>query len=619
MIARSYPRETTPVPIAPRFSVNPLLVRRGRTAAPIALRHGLLAVVLFVGSVHANAAYLVEIDAPAPLKKILGEFLDVARYKDRDDIDSAQFEFMLSTLPDNVAKLSSTEGYFKPDTKVRVERSAGKTTVFVKVDPGTRTTIAKLDLQVSGAIETEAPQQLRAARDKWLLTPGKPFRQDDWTTSKQDTLQALRGKRYAAAELRNAKASVNPELAQADLEAVYDSGPSFTMGPIKVEGTHRYPPQIVFNINPIRPGEEYSEERVLEFQRLIQRTPYFSNAVIDIARDRDNPLLAPLTVRVSEYPTQQLRAGAGYSTDTGVHVEGVYTNNDLFGRAYVFESQLRVEQRRQLGTVGLSMPPDAGAFVNNVHASFERTTLEGVDLRSRRVGIKRSRATETYDFAYTLEYYNDQLRQIDGALLPTDTLVLPGSHQAVVLGAALTRRRLDNLLYPRDGSVVSFELGVALKGLLTDQTFVRGYSRGLKYFPIGKRDVVVLRAELGAVVSKGGNSAIPASLLYRAGGTDSVRGYSYRSIGNDQNGTVYPTRYMATGSAEYQHWLNEQWGAAAFYDVGTATDRWSDKQFFHGIGGGARWRSPVGIVNADLGYGIQRHQIRPHISLGVSF
>src|SRR5678815_2697327 len=33
-------------------------------------------------SLHANA-YLVEVDAPAPLKKILEQFLDLARYKDR--------------------------------------------------------------------------------------------------------------------------------------------------------------------------------------------------------------------------------------------------------------------------------------------------------------------------------------------------------------------------------------------------------------------------------------------------------------------------------------------------------------------------------------------------------
>jgi translocation and assembly module TamA len=593
-------------------------LRTGGRHASAATR-GIAGALLCALSLSAHATYRVEIDAPKPLQGLLSEFLDLVRYKDRTDLDAAQIEFMISTLPDQVTKLASTEGYFTPKTVVRVDQNQAAMTVHVTVDPGKRTTVSKLDLNIVGPAEAESPQQVDAARAAWRLPQGAPFRQDDWTNSKQETLRVLRTRRYAAAELRNARASINPELSEASLEADYDTGPVFTMGPLTINGTLRYPEQIVRNINPLRPGEQYSEERLLELQRLIQRTPYFSNAVIEIARDRENPLLAPVNVRVTEFPTQQIRGGAGYTTDTGAHVDGVYAHNNVFGKAWVFEGQARIEQRLQFGALNLSMPPDGSAFVNNIHASFERTTLQGVDLRSRRAGLRRARSTDKADFAYTVEYYNDQLRQVDGATLPPDTIVQPGSHQAVVAGVAWTRRQLDNLLFPRDGNVVSAELGAALKGLLTDQTFVRAYGRAQKYFPVGVRDVVLLRAELGAVVSKGGNSAIPASLLFRAGGTDSVRGYSYRSIGNESNGTVYPTRYLATGSAEYQHWLNEQWGAAAFYDVGTATDNWKDKQFFQAIGGGARWRSPVGTINADLGYGLQRHQIRPHLSLGVAF
>jgi translocation and assembly module TamA len=167
--------------------------------------------------------------------------------------------------------------------------------------------------------------------------------------------------------------------------------------------------------------------------------------------------------------------------------------------------------------------------------------------------------------------------------------------------------------------VLPLEAGAALQGLATDQSFFRSRVHGRKYSPLGQRDVLLLRADLGAVVTKGGNAAIPASLLFRAGGTDSVRGYAFQSIGNEVNGVVYPTRFLAAGSAEYQHWLNRSWGAALFYDVGTATDNWPQRAFFHAVGAGVRWRSPVGVVNADLAYGIQRRQLRPHVSLGIAF
>lgn len=601
----------------PLFSGCLLLIARLFCRLPwLRLLSGCL---LCAGMLPASAAYRVQVEAPAPLHQLLTDFLDLVRYRDRTDLDNDQFTFMLSAVSQQVTALASTEGYFTPATVVRVEQNAGVTTVLLTITPGPRTMVSTLVVDVTGPVLTESPAQVARLRRQWLLQPGAPFRQQDWATSKQDALQVLRSVRYAAAQAGVARASIDPQTSQAALVAAYDSGPAFTMGKLQVTGALRYPAWIIDNINPLLAGESYDQARLLTLQRLIQKTPYFSNAVVEISRDPEEALLAPVTVRVTEFPTQQIRAGAGYTTDTGAHVNAAYSHNDVFGRAWVFESQARIEQQRQVLSLDLSMPPDTHGFINNAHASLERTTLQGIDLRSRRVGVRRAHTTEADDFAYTIEYYNDQLFQVDGATLPPDTVVQPGSHQAIVAGVAWTHRRLDNLLFPRQGHLLSVELGAALKGVLTDQTFVRAHTRAQKYFPVGKRDLVLLRAELGGVASVAGNAAIPASLLFRAGGTDSVRGYSYQSIGNSQAGTVYPTRYLAAGSAEYQHWRTQEWGAAVFYDVGTATDSWRDKQFFQAVGSGVRWRSPVGTVNADLGYGIERHQLRPHLSLGVAF
>ena len=451
------------------------------------------------------------------------------------------------------------------------------------------------------------------------MRSGAPFRQADWATAKQEALDVLTRRRYPAARLVDSQARVDADASTATLTASYDSGPLFTLGAVRVNGTRRYPESIVRNVNPLHEGEEYSVDRLLEFQRQVLRTPYFSNVVIDIDRNPDNATGAPVTVEVTEFPTQRIRGGVGYTSDTGVHVEGLYSNANMFGRAYVLDAQLRLEQRRQFGTLTLSKPPNADGFIDSAHVSTDRTTLAGVDLRSRRLGVRRARESDRTQTAYTVEYYSDRLTQLDGAVLPADTVVEPGTHQAVVLGVERTLRRLDSLVFPREGTVLSGQVGLAFKGLLTDQTFFRAYGRATRYLPFAKRDAVILRVELGTVISKGGNSAIPASLLFRAGGTDSVRGYGFQTIGNVRGGTVYPTRFLATGSAEYQHWLSEQWGAAVFYDVGTAADSWRQKSLFHAVGAGARFRSPVGTVNADLAYGIQARTIRPHLSLGVAF
>ncbi|NQE49302.1 membrane protein [Herbaspirillum rubrisubalbicans] len=573
----------------------------------------------------AYAAYQVQIEAPAPVQSLLKDFLDISRYQDRDDISDEQLKFMMDTVGEQVRELSSTEGYFTPTTKVSAQTEPAANgqpavrRITLTVDPGPRTEIGATDISVTGVAARQDQATVERIRQDWSLPVGQPFRQEDWDKAKNSGLEQLQQKKYAAARIAASEARIDPQEQQAELAVRYDSGPAFTLGALQITGTRRYPEAIIRNVNPLTIGEPYDVNRLLALQRQIQNTPYFSNAIVAIDDDPEHPDQTPVKVQVTEFPTHRIRAGLGYSTDTGAQVEGRYSNYNMFNRAYVFDSQVRLEQKRQYGTLSLAMPPDEKAFVNSLNTSYDRTQLEGVDLRSQQVGFKRARTGENYDTTYSLTYYRDELSQENGAALPANTVVTPGKHRALVPGFAWSRRRVDNPIFPRQGNLLTLEAGFALKGLLTDQSFSRLYGRFKQFVPVGRRDIVVLRAELGGVFTKGSAGAVPPSLLFRTGGNDSVRGYSYQSIGNEQNGTVYPTKYLAVGSTEYQRWFTQSWGAAVFYDVGAAADNWSNKTFYHGVGTGARWRSPVGTLNLDLAYGIQKHQIRPHVSLGIAF
>ncbi len=257
------------------------------------------------------------------------------------------------------------------------------------------------------------------------------------------------------------------------------------------------------------------------------------------------------------------------------------------------------------------MPPDSKTYRNSVYASYERTLdIENTDTRSWRTGVRRARTRERYDTALSLDFFYDDLqpydqpRQLSKALVPQ---------------YAWTRRDVDNPVFPRRGNIINTQIGAAVEGLLTDQSFVRLYGRIRQYIPVRTRDLIVARLELGADLTSGSADKIPATLRFRAGGTDSIRGYGFQSIGTRRGTSVLPAKYLATTSLEYQYWFKPDWGAAIFWDAGTATNNLDGVRIYHGVGIGARWRSPVGPVQLDVGYGIQERQFRPHISLGVAF
>jgi translocation and assembly module TamA len=566
--------------------------------------------LLLALAVPAAAKYNVDIDAPRSVRKLLTQHLDLARFAKRDDVTDDQFDFLVTATPRQVRDLVATDGYFSPVVRTDVRAAHGKKDVTVHVDPGPRTIVSSVDLSFEGPVSTEAPARENAARVAFSLHVGEPFTQSRWRDAKDAALKVLHARRYLGARIVRSEARVDPRRKTAALSVTYASGPTFTLGALDVSGVRRYPGWIVTNVNPLAVGEIYSSDRIAELQRQLQNTPYFASVAIDVDNDLDKPRETPIHVKVSEYPYNSVRGGVGYATDTGAHVQGAYTYLNTFGAAWPFSVLGRIDQIQQYGQIQLSMPPGSHGWVNSALASYTTTNVSNTRIYSARAGLQRARTAESVDYAYSIQYYVDRLDQ--NAASPTT------SH-ALLPQYSWTRRNVDDPLFPHSGNVLHAEVGFAIKGLLADQTFTRGYARGVQYLPIGKRDLMLFRAELGGVFTSGSSSGVPASLLFRAGGSNSVRGYAFQSIGNNVGGSILPTKYLVTASTEYQHWFLPDWGAAVFYDIGTATDTWHEKTFFPGVGVGARWRSPVGPVNVDLAYGIRDRSVRPYLTLGIAF
>nr|WP_235024470.1 autotransporter assembly complex family protein [Caballeronia arvi] len=558
----------------------------------------------------AFAKYDIDIDAPRSVKKLLKENLDIARFAKRDDVSDDQFEFLVTAVPKDVRDLVATEGYFSPVVRTDVTTVDDKRAVKVSVDPGPRTTIASVQLNFTGAVTTEDRAQENAARFAFSVNEGDPFTQSGWSDAKNAALRALQSKRYLGAKIVRSQARINPRAHIADLSVTFDSGPTFTLGKLDVSGPKRYPAWIIDHVNPIREGEIYDAARVNELQRQIQNTPYYASVAIDADADVSKPVETPLHVKVSEYPYHSIRYGVGYATDTGFHIQGGYSYLNTFGAAYPFTISGRLDQTQQYGRVQLAMPPDAHGWVNAVFGSYTITDVSSTNIYSARVGVQRSRSRQNIDTTFSLTFYDDRLTQNE----PN-----PSTARALVPAWTWVRRDVDDPLFPRRGNIIRAEAGFAVKGVLTDQTFARLYTNAVQYFPLGKNDLLLFRAEFGGVFTSGPSSGVPASLLFRAGGANSVRGYSYLSIGNDVAGSILPTKYMVTGSSEYQHWFTHDWGGAMFFDIGTATDTWAERVFQPGVGVGVRWRSPVGPVNVDLAYGFKSKSVKPYLTLGIAF
>ncbi|XLZ68063.1 autotransporter assembly complex family protein [Massilia sp. SR12] len=570
--------------------------------------------------------YKVRINAPRELETLLEDNLDLVRFRSNPRMDRDQLQRMLRAAPEQVKTLVATAGYYTPAVNISLDEN-GTPTVTLEVQPGEPVLVGEVAIELVGFASTPAaPFDQAALKAGWGLPAGAVFRQDEWERAKRNLLRAVVQTRYPRAQMSASEAVVDPETRRALLHITLDSGPEMRFGELKVEGLRRYPESVVSNLNPVQPGDYYSEAALQAFQGKLQETGYFAN--VEVSADQsallDEQIAAaegkaqgvpqpatmaplPLLVRVVENKRKNASVGIGFSTNTGARASGTYDDLSVFGLK--MKSALTLETKRQSARSDFYFPTTADGFNDSFGAALERKDIEGEITRTASVAAKRAWGTPRLERSISIEYLNES---------KTVNRVLSTHSQSLPITYAATWRKVDNLVFPTKGYVVNATLGGALLPVLTDEKFIRATARGITYRPSSAKSTVILRAEIGALASAS-QSGVPTTYLFRAGGDNSVRGYAYQELGVQQGDATVGGRYLLTGSAEYQYWFKPTWGAAVFYDAGNAGNSVSGLAPKSGYGVGARYKSPVGPINVDVAYGHATRKARVHFSLGFTF
>ena len=512
-----------------------------------------------------------------------------------------------------IPELLATEGFFSSKVILRSVSPAG--VLELEVILGQRTVVTEVNIEFSG--DLSLPQAQRAARVQqlraaWSLQPGMPFRATAWDEAKAELLAQVASRDYAAARLVESSAQVDTAKAVASLHVVVDSGPRFLFGELQVTGLERYKEMLVSRRASFSPGQPYDRNLLLAFQNQLQNMPQFSSVTVNFdthtAETNAGPLTVPVKVKIVEAQSRKISLGIGYSTNNGVRNQVNYQSYNFLNQAWTLSGAWVFEQNRQTLTALVDTQPNPQGYHLTWNASGEKTQIQGLETRTDKLGATRSRTLFDIEAGVGLNWEQEQQIPLGG---------IRESVQALVLDWHWNRRAVDNPLFPMSGSLTQLLVGGASKLALSDQDFVRSYFRQQIWLPLGQRDVVTLRVE-GGYTAATSSLGIPQDYLFRVGGTQTVRGFAYQSLGVIDGNAVVGGRVMATGSAEYTHWFGN-FGAALFMDAGGAADVLPGLRLSQGYGIGVRWRSPLGPLALDFARGKGQPGMRIHFSIAVAF
>src|SRR4051812_12275964 len=475
-------------------------------------------------------------------------------------------------------------------------------------------------------VKGDVPADARAA---FKLDSGAPAVASDVLAAQARLLAALQEDSYAMASVGGPDAVADDNAHLVDVTFTVVTGPKASIGAISVEGLQQMDADVARSALRLTPGDPYKPSTIDRARRHLLDLGVFSGVSVLPAKTLGAGDTVPLVFQVQERPRHAVTLGARYSTDLGIALSATWSDRNLLGGAE--QLNLRAEGTG-LGSASAGLGYHLSAqFIKPVFPSPDQSleaNLEAVkeslaaydQTAQSATAILHQRFSQAWSGSVGVSVLHDLVTQ-EGSSRLYEILAVPVTAQYDSTGLE------DPLAEPRQGARLSLAATPTQSFGASSLSFLVLQSSGTTYFDLSGdgRSVVALRALAGTILGGSTFDLAPDQRLY-AGGSATVRGYAYQSIG-PQFSDRKPTGAKSVDAAtiELRQRLFGDWGAAAFIDAGQATARGApfSGAVRVGAGVGARYYTPIGVIRGDIAVPLNRmpggDAFEIYIGLGQAF
>ncbi len=435
------------------------------------------------------------------------------------------------------------------------------------------------------------------------LARGDPAIAAQVVAARDRLLSSLRDNGYALARVDLEPATLYPAQDAMDVTFKVESGPRVALGPIRFQGLDGVNETFVRRRLLVHQGEQFSASALGRARADLVTVPIFASVMAVPATQLDSHGQLPITFYATERPGHAVDVGVSYATDLGLGLTGGWHDRNLFGNA----EQLNLTAAFQAGGNSQIRP---GYKVN---AQFIKPDFLRRDqsLEANLGAVKQSLIA--YDQEALLEsvaisrVLSDHWRGSIGLSGEQERITQEGVTRPYnLLGLPLSLRYDDtnSLLNPTHG--IRGALLVTPERSLTgiQSNFVLTQLSGSTYLDVtgSGRTVVALRGLLGDAFGVDTFSLPPDQRFY-AGGSGTVRGYRYQSVGPQfPDGKPAGGTRITAGTIELRQRVYSSFGFSVFTDaarVAGANARGLGGKYAVGAGAGVFYYTPIGPIRLE--------------------
>ena len=511
--------------------------------------------------------------------------------------DESRRNFVVSAR-DKVESALQALGYYQPEIEIDLQRTEPKWRLSIVVNAGEPVRVRDINIQILGAAAND--DNFTRLTSDIGFSSGDVLHHGRFESFRENVLSLGQRRGYLRGEIVASRIEVQVEAGTADVMLWYESGPRLRFGEIIVDNT-LIDSDLFDSMLTFQPGDYFDQVRLQELQSRLQRTNYFSSVIVLPQRKRSLGDRVPIMVNLQRAKRHSFDVGLGYSTDTEERMSLTWRTPRINRHGHSQQTRLVYSPINPSGRFTYSIPvSDPLTDVVQLWARVEENEFGDIDSRQNELGIKRETKNRNWIYGYSLRELNESW----------DIAGYNASNDYLLFGGSVSRRtHRGSIVDPEWGFSQLYTVEATADQLGSDLDLLR-FTAALRYVmtPV-PRNRLVTRLDLGRVkIANGDRRDLAPSLAFFAGGSQSIRGYAYQSLG-DELTVVEPNGETKTlvvggdrlviGSLEYQYYFTATWRGALFVDAGDAFDR-GEFDAKVGAGFGVHYVTPVGAVRVEL-------------------
>ncbi|MBA4502362.1 outer membrane protein assembly factor [Marinobacterium sp. 3-1745] len=518
---------------------------------------------------------------------------------------ASRVRYLHRQAPAQIRTALEPYGYYHPklDLELNVEGEPQQWQARYRVETGPQMLIGRAHLLLEGeGADDKVLQQVLADTP---VKSGAPLIHADYASLKSSLQSHAAERGYYEARFQVSEIRVDVAANRADIELIYITGPRARIGEIRFDEAP-ISESLLRRYTPFETGDPVATAKLVEFQRNLINSDYFADVEVRPRLDELADAEIPIDVKLTPQKRSLYQAGFGYGTDTGARMQLGVTRRWLNSNGHTLDTRLRLSEIRQQFTSSYQIPgenPTTDRFAFNLMLEDEQS--DTIDAQTVSIGGSWQKQVGEWERRLALDWLQE-------------TWTFEGEEQDSTLlipSARFSRTRADDRLNTTKGHQISFSVAGASEALLSDVDLLQLNVRGKRVDTLAERWRLLSRAEVGMTLIDSVDM-LPASMRFYAGGDNSVRGYSYQSLGPmGESGDVLGGRYLVAGSVEMDYLVKDKWRVAAFVDTGNAFDD-NEMDLKTGVGIGGRWQSPVGPIRLDFAVPLDEDGWQIHFTLG---